>query len=1011
MLNLKSKIRIFIAILLLLFIPLWLGVFSKEILKLPNDLNIDINVESFDDFYSIEDGEYSGEISSVTEFKYKAVDLNEDVLNVMNSFDVKTLSGEEIFSVEREYFIDVYSGKHTDYREGYLFAPRMKKIFDRSLDKQSFNYWHVNYDTPINLDFRSTEDISGIETYIYESNFLVDQTRELTGVLDRVGEETGIILDVHIKVWVEPYTGRIIKYEDNAEAFYYSIETNERLYPWNRFRNNTSPASVVLLTKEISIEIQEIIFYEYIIPIFLLVLALILLFLPLIIRIFSRLLKNTNASYKNLMIPGLVLLLGISVTIFLFEISRNVSDQQIRAEFEKDVSDIRDSIEDRLGLYANVLRGGRGLFDASNEVSRSEWKAYTDSLSLQSDYPGIQGVGYSEIVLPEELENFEEKVKEEGFPDFKVTPDNERDIYTSILFLEPFDARNKLAFGYDMFSEKTRRDAMEFARDSGEISISKKVKLLQEGSTGTQAGFLMYEPFYDISIREENIESRRETILGYVYAPFRMDNLMIGIFSKDNANLGVEIYDGRLEELDEEQFMYKNNLVNDSSELNKTESLQLFNNYWTIRYTAPEGYGFDPIRNSMPAIILIFGFILSASFFIFLYILNTRRVRAVKYADEVTKDLKIEKENVEKYANELQKFRQAVDNATDQIVITDPEGIVIYGNNAMEKTTGYSVEEAIGKKAGSLWKIPMPKSYYQRMWKTIKEDKKPFVDVLKNKHKNGREYDASVTIFPVLNDVNEVIFFVSIERDVTKEKEIDRAKTEFVSLASHQLRTPLSAIKWYAEMLLNGDVGKISEGQKEYLLEIYNGNERMVSLVNALLNVSRIDLGTFAIESEDVDPIKILRQEIENQKHPIEVKKLKINENLEEFENIKADIKMLGIIFQNLISNAVKYTPPKGSIDISLKNKNKKDMEFIVKDTGYGIPKAQQDKIFTKLFRADNIKSSDTDGTGLGLYILKSIIEHVGGKISFKSEENKGSEFRVIIPKIMKNKEGEKSLS
>lgn len=667
MFNLKNKTRIILGSLFILFVPLWTILISDELLKFPNDLNINIGVESFDNFYSLEKQAYQGEINSVTEFKYQAVDLKGDVLEVLNSFDVKTLSGEEIFSVERNYFVDIYSGEHQDYREGNLFAPRMKKLFDNSLDKKPFKYWHVNYDTPIDLSFRTEENISGIETYVYESNFSVDQTKELTGALEGVGEETGMILDVNIKVWIEPYTGRIVKYRDSAEAFYYSLETGERLHPWNKFRNNTSINSVTSLIKEISVEKQKIIFYEYIIPVLLILISLFLFSYSVLIKIFNNLFKKTNSKHKELIIPGIVFFICLMVTIFISSIINNISNQQINAEFEEDVYDVNDSIEDRLGLYANVLRGGRGLFDASNSVSRDEWKMYSNSLRLQSDYPGIQGIGYATVVLPEELDSFENSVREEGFSDFKVTPEYERDFYTSILYLEPFDARNRLAFGYDMFSEDNRRNAMEFARDSGKISISQKVKLLQEGETGSQAGFLMYEPVYDTNVEKYNLESRREFLLGYVYAAFRMNNLMVGIFSKDSTNIGVEIYDGKLENLDEDQIMYRNNFVSESPSFEKIEFIQLFNNYWTVRYTASDNYGFDIVRSNISIIFFVFGVLMSVAVSMVLYILNTRRARAEEYANEVTKDLQKEKTNVEKSASELEKSQVELKNKLKEL--------------------------------------------------------------------------------------------------------------------------------------------------------------------------------------------------------------------------------------------------------------------------------------------------------------------------------------------------------
>lgn len=249
-------------------------------------------------------------------------------------------------------------------------------------------------------------------------------------------------------------------------------------------------------------------------------------------------------------------------------------------------------------------------------------------------------------------------------------------------------------------------------------------------------------------------------------------------------------------------------------------------------------------------------------------------------------------------------------------------------------------------------------------------------------------------------------------QDVTKEKEVDQAKSEFVSLASHQLRTPLSAINWYTEMLIAGDAGNLSEEQKKYLQEVYAANHRMVDLVNSLLNVSRLELGTFTVEPQAISIKEISQSVLGELKPQIVQKNLHLKEDYDESIGLyMADPKLMRIIIQNFLTNAVKYTPENGSISISLM----KDIENIlikVSDSGYGIPKDQQSKIFSKLFRADNVKEKDTEGTGLGLYIIKSIVSESKGKVWFESEENKGTTFFVTLPLSgMQKKDGAKQLS
>ncbi len=256
-------------------------------------------------------------------------------------------------------------------------------------------------------------------------------------------------------------------------------------------------------------------------------------------------------------------------------------------------------------------------------------------------------------------------------------------------------------------------------------------------------------------------------------------------------------------------------------------------------------------------------------------------------------------------------------------------------------------------------------------------------------------------------------------RDITKEKEIDSAKNELISLASHQLRTPLSSVNWYSEMLLSGDAGVLNDDQKNYITEIHKGNHRMIDLVNALLNVSRIDMGTLSVLTEDVSLLEICNDTISDLASLVGEKKIKVETDItENISEYIGDKKMLSIIFQNLISNSVKYTPENGIVKIKVQMRNKGEnisghdlkqdsLILSVEDNGYGIPDKEKSKIFTKLYRANNVKEIESNGNGLGLYLVKSMIDGIGGSIWFISKQNAGTTFFVALPaKGMKKKIG-----
>lgn len=234
--------------------------------------------------------------------------------------------------------------------------------------------------------------------------------------------------------------------------------------------------------------------------------------------------------------------------------------------------------------------------------------------------------------------------------------------------------------------------------------------------------------------------------------------------------------------------------------------------------------------------------------------------------------------------------------------------------------------------------------------------------------------------------------------DVTEQKNLDKSKTEFVSLASHQLRTPLVTIKWNTEMLLHPDTGALNPKQEKYIRTIGEVNKDMVDLVDTLLNISRIEIGKLPVNSEPTNVQQVVEGILVEVAPQVEKKNMTITKQYNDLlTNITSDPKLLRIVIHNLITNALKYTPDGGSISIRFQadaNRN----QIIVTDTGYGIPLSQQHKIFTKLFRADNVKEiSSSQSTGLGLYMVKSVVTSMGGDITFVSEENKGTSFIVTL--------------
>lgn len=352
--------------------------------------------------------------------------------------------------------------------------------------------------------------------------------------------------------------------------------------------------------------------------------------------------------------------------------------------------------------------------------------------------------------------------------------------------------------------------------------------------------------------------------------------------------------------------------------------------------------------------------------------------------------------------SDLSIFKSVVDNSFNAVIILNIDGVVLYANKAALKSIELTKDQIIGKKHNLIRFIDSKngKELNYVIEKLIKSGKSS-KDLNTNStllKPNGKTASLAVSVMSLKNKDGQIWGGFIIFRDITKDKEMEQTKTEFVSLASHQLRTPLSTINWYSEMMLTGDTGKLTKEQDRYVGEIYHGTQRMIELVNDLLNISRIDLGMIIMKPEAVNFKGVIESVLAELLPQVENKKIKIEKAYDKaVPNITLDSKLARIICQNLLSNAVKYTPSKGRVFIGIK-KLKNKLLIKIADSGIGIPKDQQAQIFSRLFRAKNAKEKLTEGTGLGLYIVRLAVEKFGGRIWFESVENAGTTFYVSIP-------------
>ena len=262
----------------------------------------------------------------------------------------------------------------------------------------------------------------------------------------------------------------------------------------------------------------------------------------------------------------------------------------------------------------------------------------------------------------------------------------------------------------------------------------------------------------------------------------------------------------------------------------------------------------------------------------------------------------------------------------------------------------------------------------------------------------GQELSYKVITAEVVDNQNQSLGIMKIFYNLTREKMIDKLKSDFISIAAHQLRTPLSAIKWVLKMILDGDSGKLNKEQEKLLFKGYRSNERIINLVNDMLNVSRIEEGRFGYSfgrENFEEALKIVVDSLDNQ-----VKERNLSLEIKKTKNIPLvymDKQKMILVLQNIIENSVKYTPENGKIEIILEV-GKRFLNVSIKDNGVGIPEKDISKLFTKFFRAENVIRMQTEGSGLGLFMVKNIIEKHGGDISVKSKEGEGTEMNFTLP-------------
>lgn len=691
--------------------------------------------------------------------------------------------------------------------------------------------------------------------------------------------------------------------------------------------------------------------------------------------------------------------------------------QRANARFELRAKVLHAELSERMQDYLRVLDGGVGLFGASEQVSRGEWHDYIRALRLEKTRPGILGIGFALTVDPAERARHEAQVRAEGFPDYSIHPPGNRPVFSSIIYLEPFSAANRRAFGYDMFSEPVRRVAMERARDTGEPAMSGKVILVQEGKGADQPGFLIYQPIYRNGAPVDSIEARRGALLGFVYSPFRAQDVIGHIFKSSVADLELEVFDGPGRP---ESLLYTSEPAPREARHVQEMGTVIAGHSWLLRIRSSAEFE-DLSHDAPPPLMLLGGMTFSLMLFALIHMqgLHARRMEETARALERGHD---ELRAASKYARSL------LEASLDPLVTIDAAGRISDANIAAEEVTGVPRQMLVGTDFSRYFTDPArAEAGYAQVFQAGTVRDYP----LTIRHVSGRLTEVLYNAAVYRNESGEVAGVFAAARDVTEANavaaELERhrhhleqlvaertfalaqakeaaeaaadAKSAFLAKMSHELRTPMNGVIGMANLLKRGD---LSPRQADQLQKLLGASHQLLALINDILDYAHLDTAQLKLHEQAFRPGEMVHEVVEVLRHGAESKGLKLDAQVDDAVPLElfGDALRIRQVLLKLAENAVKFTE-QGSVELSVQVcqvQGRSVVQFEVSDTGIGISRDDQQRLFQYFEQSDNGLARRYGGSGLGLAIARRLVELMGGRIFYESEEGKGSRFGFYVP-------------
>ncbi|MEI6610424.1 MAG: CHASE domain-containing protein [Deltaproteobacteria bacterium] len=649
----------------------------------------------------------------------------------------------------------------------------------------------------------------------------------------------------------------------------------------------------------------------------------------------SALLGSTNTALRNWPLAWIVLAVGLLITAAATLYMKSSVEIIANVEFTADCNEIKNNILNRLDDHARILLSGAALFNASETVSREEWRVFNKAQKVEKQLPGIQGIGFALLIPPAELSRHIQRIRREGFPQYKLRPDGVREIYSSIIYLEPFSGRNLRAFGYDMFSEPVRRSAMERARDTDTAALSGKVVLVQETDKEVQFGTLMYVPVYHKGMPIETLEQRRAAIYGWVYSPYRMNDLMQGIIG--NRNLGKEnqlhfqVFDGAQPSI--QSLLYDSQPKGDQklrpdAQFNRQIPVDFNGQRWTLRFTQTSG-SLATMDYISVWITLVSGIIISLLLFSLILALLTTRTKA-----HLAENLAAQQRETKEYLENL------IDYANVPIVVWNPQFHIIRFNHAFESITGRVSGDVLGNNLEILFPPDLVENSMEHIKRTPLGEHWESLEI-NIQHANGSVRTVlwnSATIFA--EDGTTPIATIAQGSDITDRKWAEEKikaslleKELLLKEIHHRVKNNLQIIS----SLLNLQTRYVRDEKMEGIFQECQNRITAIASVHALLykseNFTEIDFGEY------------MRKMANQLFRSYTTGSMDISLVIQA-ENVLLPIDTAipcGLIINELVTNALKHAfpqkPGKGEIKIAM-NRTALGIKLLFEDNGIGFPKS-----------------------------------------------------------------------